>query len=95
MVIFLSRSEGRVLVAMIAGTEHPNPISIGTKLLPESPILRSNLSIIKATRAMYPLSSSIERKKNKTTMTGKKLKTLPTPANTPSIINECTTGLSP
>ena len=41
-----------VRVAMIAGTEHPNPISIGTKLLPDNPILRSGLSMTNATRAI-------------------------------------------
>ena len=40
----------------------------------------------KATRAMYPLSSSMDKKKNKTTMMGRKLSTLPTPANTPSMM---------
>ena len=44
MVIFLSRSEDSVLVAMTAGTEQPKPISMGTKLRPDSPILRSSWS---------------------------------------------------
>ena len=52
MVIFLSRSEETVRVAMMAGTVQPKPISIGTKLRPERPIFRSSLSITKATRAM-------------------------------------------
>ena len=52
MVIFLSRSLGIVLVAITAGTEQPNPMSSGTMLRPESPILRSSLSMKKATRAM-------------------------------------------
>ncbi len=52
MVIFLSRSLASVRVAMMAGTLHPNPMSMGTKLRPESPILRSSLSMTKATRAM-------------------------------------------
>ena len=95
MVIFRSRSEGRVRVAIIAGTEQPKPMSMGTKLLPDRPIFRSSLSITNATRAIYPLSSKMDRKKNSTTMIGKKLSTLPTPANTPSIISECTTGLIP
>ena len=47
-----SRSLARVLVAITAGTEQPKPMSMGTKLLPERPILRSSLSITKATRAM-------------------------------------------
>lgn len=52
MVIFRSRSLESVRVAMMAGTLHPNPMSMGTKLRPERPILRSSLSITKATRAM-------------------------------------------
>ena len=52
MVIFRSRLEERVLVAMMAGTEQPKPTSMGTKLLPERPIFRSSLSMTKATRAI-------------------------------------------
>ena len=52
MVILRSRSLERVRVAMMAGTLHPKPISIGTKLRPERPILRSSLSMTKATLAM-------------------------------------------
>ena len=52
IVIFLSRSLGSVLVAMTAGTVHPNPTSIGTMLRPLRPILRSSLSMKNATRAM-------------------------------------------
>ena len=52
IVIFLSRSEGNVLDAIIAGTLHPKPINIGTKLLPESPIFLNALSITNATRAI-------------------------------------------
>ena len=70
-------------------------MSIGTKLLPERPIFLRSLSIINATLAMYPLSSNIERKKNSTTITGRKLNTLPTPAKIPSIIREWTTGFNP
>ena len=71
--------EGSVLVDIAAGTEQPNPIRSGTMLRPESPILRRSLSITKATRAMYPLSSSIERKKNMTTIIGTNDTTVPTP----------------
>ena len=84
MVIFLSRSLGSVRVDITAGTVHPNPISMGTMLRPESPILRSVRSITKATRAMYPLSSSRERKRNSSTISGRKLSTLPTPSKIPS-----------
>ena len=91
IVIFLSRSDGSVLLAITAGTEQPNPINIGTMLRPESPILRNNLSITNATLAIYPVSSSNERKKNNVTIIGKKLNTLPTPSKIPSIISECNT----
>ena len=52
MVIFLSRSEETVRVAMMAGTEQPKPMSIGTKLRPERPSFLKGLSITKATRAI-------------------------------------------
>ena len=52
MVIFRSRSEDTVRVAMMAGTEQPKPMSMGTMLRPERPIFRSGLSITKATRAI-------------------------------------------
>ena len=45
MVSFRSRSEASVRVAMMAGTEQPKPISIGTKLLPDRPIFLSGLSM--------------------------------------------------
>ena len=69
-VILRSCSEGRVRVAMMAGTLQPNPTSIGTKLRPDRPKRRSTLSITKATRAMYPESSSIESSRKSTTMSG-------------------------
>jgi len=52
MVIFRSRSLVKVRVAMTAGTVQPKPMSMGTMLLPDRPILRSSLSITKATRAI-------------------------------------------
>ena len=51
-VIFLSLSEDSVLVAIIAGTVQPKPISMGTMLLPESPILRRSLSMTNAILAI-------------------------------------------
>ena len=86
----LSRSEGRVREDITAGTEQPKPISKGTILLPERPIFLKDLSITKAIRAIYPVSSSIERKKNSTTMIGTKDATVPTPAYIPSIMRERT-----
>ncbi len=81
----LSLRLGNVLVDITAGTVQPKPMSMETILFPESPILRKSLSIKKATLAIYPLSSRIERKKNKVTTIGRKLKTLPTPPKIPSI----------
>ena len=52
IVILRSRSLDNVLVAIIAGTEQPNPISIGTKLLPDRPSFLSGLSITNATLAI-------------------------------------------
>ena len=85
IVILLSLELGSVRVAITAGTVQPNPISIGTMLRPESPIFRRGLSITKATLAIYPLSSRSDRKKNIVTIIGRKLSTLPTPSNIPSI----------
>ena len=52
IVILRSRSLERVRADIMAGTEQPKPISIGTKLRPERPRRRSGLSITNATRAM-------------------------------------------
>ena len=52
MVMRRSRSEARVRVDIMAGTEQPKPISIGTMLRPDRPIFRSSWSMTKATRAM-------------------------------------------
>ena len=45
---------------MMAGTLHPKPIIRGINDLPCSPILCISLSIIKAARAIYPVSSITE-----------------------------------
>ena len=42
IVILRSRSLDNVRVAMMAGTEQPKPMSMGTKLRPESPMRRSS-----------------------------------------------------
>ena len=52
IVMRRSRWEGRVRVAMTAGTVQPKPMIIGTKLRPERPRRRRSLSITKATRAI-------------------------------------------
>ena len=95
IVILRSRSDETVRVAIIAGTEHPKPISMGTKLRPERPIFLSGLSITKAIRAIYPVSSRMDRKKNNVTIIGRNERTLPTPAKIPSMIRLCITGLIP
>ena len=87
IVILRSRSEDKVLLDITAGTVHPKPISIGTILFPESPILLSSLSITNAILAIYPESSRSDRKKNSTTIIGTKLTTEPTPTNIPSVIS--------
>ena len=51
-VILRSRSFSMVLEAIIPGTPHPTPMSMGIKLLPESPNLRNTLSRTKAIRAI-------------------------------------------
>ena len=66
MVAILSLSSARVLVLIMAGIEQPNPMIIGMKALPESPNLRNILSRMNATRAMYPLSSIMEKNMNST-----------------------------
>ena len=95
IVILRSRSLDTVRVAMIAGTEQPKPMSIGTMLRPERPIFRKSLSMTKATRAMYPVSSRMERKKKSVTIMGRNTTTPPTPAKMPSMMRLWTTGLIP
>ncbi len=84
MVNNLSVLFSNVLVAIIAGTLHPNPIIRGINDFPCNPILCINLSIIKAARAIYPESSIKEIKKNNIKIFGKKTITPPTPAIIPS-----------
>ena len=47
-----SRSDGSVRAAMTAGTVQPKPMSIGTTDLPDRPMRRSSLSMMKAARAI-------------------------------------------
>ena len=79
-----SFSSASVLVLIIAGTEQPKPIIIGIKALPDKPNLRKILSKIKATRAIYPVSSIIEKNKNNTKICGKNPKMANKPVKTPS-----------
>ena len=84
MVIRRSRSFSMVREAMTPGTPQPEPMSMGMKLLPERPNLRKIRSIMKATRAIYPTSSSNASIKNSTSIWGTKPSTAPTPATMPS-----------
>ena len=92
IVSLRSRADGRVRDAITPGTVHPKPMSIGTILLPLRPIFLRALSVTKATLAIYPVSSKRERKKNRTTIIGRKERTLPTPVKIPSIIREWITS---
>ena len=71
--------------AMIAGTLHPKPISIGINELPCRPMRCIILSIVYAARAIYPESSIRLRKKNIIMILGKNASTAPIPISTPSI----------
>ena len=52
MASILSLRFSRVLVAIIAGTLHPKPTSMGMKALPGRPMDLRNLSMTKAALAM-------------------------------------------
>ena len=84
IVAVLSLSSASVRVLTIAGTEQPNPIIIGMKALPDKPKLRNILSKIKATRAIYPVSSKMAKKRNNTKICGKKPKMANKPDKAPS-----------
>ena len=95
MVIRRSRSFSMVLEAITPGTPHPVPISIGMKDLPDRPNLRKIRSMMNATRAMYPQSSRIARKKNSVNICGTNPRTAPTPAMIPSRIRLCSHPAQP
>ena len=63
MVTIRERRLSMVRVAITAGTLHPKLMMSGMNDLPCSPILCIILSMIKAARAIYPLSSMKEMKK--------------------------------
>jgi hypothetical protein len=84
VVILLSFSLSNVLVAIIAGTEHPKPIKRGMKDRPLNPNRRKILSITKATRAIYPLSSKKLINRYNTKIRGRNPRMAPSPSNTPS-----------
>ncbi|MPN01158.1 hypothetical protein SDC9_148361 [bioreactor metagenome] len=87
-VIFLSCSFSNVLVAIIAGEEHPTPKIIGMNAFPDNPTLLITLSIKNAILAIYPLSSNKVIPKNKVNINGKNGKVPPILPITPSTINE-------
>ncbi|MFU0823467.1 MAG: hypothetical protein ACFWTK_00135 [Clostridium sp.] len=90
---FLSFSLSRVLADIIAGTEQPNPTTIGMKALPERPIFLISLSIKKAARAIYPLSSRKDIPRNSAKIIGRKTIIEPTPPTIPSTIRDLNQGL--
>ena len=95
MVILRSRSFSIVRDAIIPGTPHPLPISIGMKDFPERPNLRKIRSMINATRAIYPQLSKKARKINNTNICGTKPRTAPTPEITPSTISPVSQSAHP
>ena len=86
IVILRSRSFSIVREAITPGTPHPLPINIGMKDLPDRPNLRKILSMMNATRAIYPQASKKARNRNNTSIWGTKPSTAPTPEITPSTI---------
>ena len=88
MVKILSFSSSIVLVAIIAGTLHPKPITNGITAFPGKPNLFIILSVINGILAMYPLSSKKDMAKNKNANIGKNTNTAPTPEITPSANND-------
>ena len=72
MVIRRSFSLSIVRVAIIPGTPQPEEIRNGINDFPESPNLRKMRSMMKATRAMYPQSSRIERNRKTIAICGTK-----------------------
>ena len=88
IVSFLSLSEDRREAAIMAGTEQPNPEIIGIMASPGRPKNLIGRFIIYAALYIYPLSSRVERKKNRVPMVGMKASTLPIPVHKPSITRE-------
>jgi hypothetical protein len=65
------------------------------KLFPWRPIRCMNRSMTKAARAMYPTSSKTARNRKKINRIGTKVRTDPTPPNTPSIRMPFSQGWAP
>ncbi len=89
IVSLRSDSFSMVLEAMMPGTEQPVPTSMGIKDFPERPNWRNILSIMKATLAMYPQSSSKDMKRNRIISCGTNPRTAPTPPMMPSVTSAC------
>jgi hypothetical protein len=84
-IIVINRSFQLVIVLLdiIPGMAHAALEINGTTLLPFNPKGRINLSMMKTTRAMYPVSSKSEIKKNNKQICGKKITTPPIPGKMP------------
>ena len=81
-----------VRLAMMPGIEQPEPMSIGINDLPERPNLRKMRSMMNATRAMYPTSSSSASMKKSTSICGTNPITAPTPPTMPPTISPLSQG---
>ena len=78
--------------ASTAGTVQPKPTQSGKNARPERPKRASSGSQRNAMRAASPLSSNIDRQRNKSATCGKKPSTPSTPAHTPSSKKEASIG---
>ena len=93
--VSLSFSESSARAPMMAGTPQPKPTISGMMPLPVRPTRRMIGSMMKATRAIYPVPSRKDSMKNSVKMSGTKLMTLPTPATIPSAINDFSHSATP
>ena len=90
-----SLSFSMVLEAIIPGIPHPEEIKSGIKLFPESPKWRKIRSITNAIRTMYPISSKMERSRNKRAICGRKPNTATKPPRIPSTTRPVIKSLAP
>ena len=84
IVIRRSRSFSMVRDAIMPGTPHPVPISMGIKDFPLRPNLRKIRSMTNAIRAIYPQDSKNANRINSTSIWGTNPSTAPTPPTMPS-----------
>ena len=80
---------------MIPGTPQPDEISKGMKLFPDNPNLRKILSMINATRAIYPQSSRKLKNRNTIAICGTNPIGAPIPAMMPSHTSDLTQSEAP